>query len=145
MSSRGFTLLELLVVLAIVGLVLTVAAPRFLQAEPGTQARAAAQEMAGTFRQVRDKAIAVNRKIDFVFDLAAGRYLVDDQERPFILPGSPRINFASLSAEVFDQQKGKIQFFPDGSTSGGQVTLTVGTRTASVIVDWLTGRVRVER
>ena len=34
-----------------------------------------------------------------------------------------------------------IRFLPDGSSTGGTVTLASGSRRASVGVDWLTGRV----
>ena len=39
--------------------------------------------------------------------------------------------------------RGGIRFFPDGSSTGGRVTLSHGSRQYFVDVDWLTGRVSV--
>ena len=48
-----------------------------------------------------------------------------------------------LLAACSEQDTGAIRFFPDGSSTGGRVTLMVGERSYAVDVDWLTGRVRV--
>jgi general secretion pathway protein H len=38
---------------------------------------------------------------------------------------------------------GEIRFFPDGSSTGGEITLAGGNAHRYVQVDWLTGRVAV--
>ena len=46
-------------------------------------------------------------------------------------------------SEVEEGNRGRIRFFPDGSSTGGRVTLTSDERLYHVDVDWLTGQVRV--
>ena len=37
----------------------------------------------------------------------------------------------------------EIHFFPDGTSTGGQLTLVLGERQKHVLVDWLTGAVSI--
>ncbi|MGD9709229.1 MAG: Tfp pilus assembly protein FimT/FimU [Halothiobacillaceae bacterium] len=56
--GRGFTLVELLVVVLIAGLVLAVTPPLLTAALPGLQARASAQQLAAGLRMARVQAMA---------------------------------------------------------------------------------------
>ena len=41
-------------------------------------------------------------------------------------------------------KRGAIRFYPDGSSTGGRITVSSGERKFLVDVDWLTGRVSIE-
>jgi general secretion pathway protein H len=45
--------------------------------------------------------------------------------------------------ETSGNHLGSIRFFPDGSSTGGSISLASGRETHTVVVDWLTGRVRI--
>ena len=47
-------------------------------------------------------------------------------------------------SERIGASAGRVRFFPDGSASGARVVLNDGRSTASVLVDWLNGDVRIE-
>ena len=69
MSRRnGYTLMELLIILAIIGLILGVAFPNFFKMQRRMALRAAAAELRGVFHLVRMRAIAngVNTGVKFV-------------------------------------------------------------------------------
>ena len=68
----GFTLFEVLVVLAIIALVTVIMGPSLFRGFGGTQARAAAYEIAAALRRARSEAVAENADVAVVFDLARG-------------------------------------------------------------------------
>ena len=72
--NSGFTLFELLVVLAIVSLVAAFAVPQFWAAIPGVELRQTASSVASTLRSARSQAILKNRDQDFILDGAASTY-----------------------------------------------------------------------
>src|SRR5215813_12553916 len=68
-DAQGFTLLELLVVLVILGLMVTLAVPLFTHAMPGVEAKAAARDVAALMRAARSLAIAGDREVTIAVDL----------------------------------------------------------------------------
>jgi general secretion pathway protein H len=44
---------------------------------------------------------------------------------------------------IGDEGAGTVTFFPDGTSTGGTITLSQGTHRYYVAVDWLTGQVDV--
>ncbi|WP_246155916.1 GspH/FimT family pseudopilin [Thiohalocapsa marina] len=73
---RGFTLVELLVVLAIAGLLLAVTPPLITAALPGVELKAAARRTAGGLRLAREAAIASGRDAAWVIDIEDNRYRI---------------------------------------------------------------------
>ena len=57
----------------------------------------------------------------------------------------PKLSIALLTVngEKSGATTGDIRFNPDGSSTGGRITLADGSRRVAVGVDWLTGRVSV--
>jgi len=49
----------------------------------------------------------------------------------------------TISGEALNGREGDIRFNPDGSSTGGRISLADGRRRIGVGVDWLTGRVSV--
>ncbi len=140
-SSAGFTLIEVLVVMAILGVALAALAARGPLRSNGLDARAAASEVAQAFRLGRARAIANDRPVPVVLDLPTRRLTVD---------GTPRLSLPPSFALDVVMEDGSVParpavfvFAPDGSATGGSVGLTLGARHLAVTVDWLTGRVGV--
>lgn len=138
----GFTLFEVLIVFAIVGLVAAVMAPMVFRGFSGTQSRAAAYEIAAALRQARGRAVAENLDVAVVFDLGRNAYAVERAE-PNVLPENLRLGLYAAQAEQVSADIGAIRFFADGSATGGQITVGDGTARYNVDVDWLTGRIAV--
>jgi len=142
MTARGFTLVELLVVLAVMALVLTVAGPMVSKALPGAQLKTAARDLAAGLRYARNRAISINRSTAFVLDTETRRYRVAGEPEIRTLPAAFAVSFLTARSQLEDAHTGRIKFFPDGSSTGGEITLSDGARTFRVSVDWLLGRIR---
>ncbi len=136
--DAGFTLTELLVVLAIVGL-LVAAVPVLLQsAMPGARSLAAARALAGDLREARGQAIAGGNATVIRFDATRQSYLLEPGDRKRILPHA--VPFSLQGA----RPAARIGFYPDGSSTGGVVLVGDAAQRHRVAVDWLTGRVLVD-
>ena len=135
-DERGFSLLELIVVLAILSLVLVAVAPLVSPWRGGALIDVAARDVALTLRATRAAAIYGNKGATFTLDGAAGQYWSDAVPGRRTLPARVTATFAA-------GQTGQIQFFPDGSASGGTVVLRDAHRSTAVQVDALSGRAKV--
>lgn len=138
---RGFTLVELLVVLALMGLALTVASPLIANALPGTEMRASARDVATGLRYARSLAITTNTDVTFDVDVEARRFAVSQGRRNGSFPKDAEIVLTTARSELFGNGAGSIRFFPDGTSTGGGVEIVRENRRFLITVDWLTGRV----
>jgi general secretion pathway protein H len=141
--SAGFTLLELLIGLAIMGLMLSAVPALLSKAVPGVEARGAAREMAAGLRAARGRAIASNRETALVLDVEGGVYRVEGESKVRRVPAGIGISLLTAEELRLDATTARIAFFPDGGSSGGRVRLAQAGRQYEVRVDWLTGRVAV--
>lgn len=138
--ARGLTLVELLVVLAIIGLAL-IAVPRFVAGTPSVKLRAATDEMVATLRRLHETAIRDQTTTELLLDPATRTYRLSTAAGAHALPAVvSRTDFTSAALRP-GERIARILFYPDGSASGGTIRLRHGELSASIRVDWLTGRV----
>ena len=138
----GFTLIELLVSLAILGFALTLIAGYKPPWSRGLGLQATAGELAAGLRLARSEAILSNRPVLFDLDLIGHRYRIGTGT-PRGLPADLSLELLTISGEALNGREGDIRFNPDGSSTGGRISLADGRRRIGVGVDWLTGRVSV--
>ncbi len=143
--TKGFTLVELLVVFAILALVISVAPVALRRTLPGLELKAAARELADAFRDTRGIAVRENREAVLTIDVDERIYRVDRRSERRQIKNSITISLVTAASEAADGGTGRIRFFPDGTSTGGRVTLTQADRAYDLRVDWLTGRVRIEQ
>jgi general secretion pathway protein H len=138
----GFTLLEIVVVLAILGLALALIVGYKAPWSSTLDLKATAAEVAEQLRLARAEAIARDRPVEFTLDLAQHRYRVGDRPA-HSLPAHLAVRMLTIAGEQRGPSGGAIRFNPDGSSSGGRISLSAGSRRVAVGVDWLTGRVSI--
>jgi general secretion pathway protein H len=139
-ARPGFTLVELLVVLGIIALVIGLA-PSIFAGLPGFRLRSAADEMATTMRDLHEEAIRRQVTTELVLDPATRVYRTSSVPDGRRLP--PVVTGVAFSTQALRPQDplARIRFYADGTASGGTIRLNHEGLTASVTVEWLTGRV----
>jgi len=143
--NPGFTLLELLVALAILAAAAALTLPA-ISGGDGVRVEAASRTLAAALRETRSTAMAYSRPSAFTLDLARRTFRAGKQAAPRSLPGELSFTLDTARSELASDQVGSIRFFPDGSSTGGRITISArGAGPAFVDVDWLTGRVRILR
>jgi general secretion pathway protein H len=138
--DAGFTLIEVLVVLVILGLTAALVLARGPVRSAGMEARTAASEVAETLRLGRSVAIAGDRPAAVTIDVAS-HWLTLDGARRALLPAS--LPLAARMADGTEPRCAVFDFASDGSATGGTIALGTSARRILVTVDWLTGRVDV--
>ena len=140
-TTAGFTLIEMLVILVILGLTVALIVSRGPARSTGFDLRATAADVAQQLRLARAEAIATDRITRFTLDHADRLYETNGVAGP-VLPPELALSMTTATGSP-PKPLGAIIFTPDGSSSGGRVVLTAGATTVAVVVDWLTGRVSV--
>jgi general secretion pathway protein H len=141
-GAAGFTLFELIVTLAVLGLALVLITGYRAPWSSTLGLRGTAAELASGLRLARSQAIAGDRPVALALDLVGRRYRVGDGQ-PHALPANLSIELLTVAGENRGRSEGDIRFNPDGSSTGGRITLADGRRRVAVGVDWLSGRVTV--
>ncbi|WP_083868365.1 GspH/FimT family pseudopilin [Dyella ginsengisoli] len=140
--ARGFTLFEMLAVILLIGIAAAAVSISVSQGLAGARVSAASGELAATLRATRAQAIVKGQEQHFDLDIRAGSYTgADDRTRE--LPKGMKVSITSAKEDQVSPTVGRIRFFPDGSSTGGHITLQQGQRRWQVNVGWLTGAVSV--
>ena len=140
--QTAFTLLEMLVVIVLVGIAATAVAISVTRGLESARIRAASTNLAAALRYTRAQAIVHGTSETLVVDVSARTYQAPGRDK-VRLPSGVDVALTSAVADRVDDHRGRIRFFPDGSSTGGRVTLSHGQREWHVNVAWLTGSVAV--
>jgi len=140
--GAGFTLIELLITLVIIALIAAIAVPS-LRSSPAADLRNSAQMVAAALRQTRIDAMSSGRSLALLVDTEAHTLQQQDRDNPRQLPDDIALVLTTAEQEMLGPDRGGIRFWPDGSATGGRVTLARDQLTLRVDVEWLTGRVRI--
>jgi len=142
-AARGVTLLELLIVLAIMAIVAGFMIPMFGGPISTSELRSAARELAAGLRLAQSEAVSQRRQTFLVLDVAGKRFKVDNDPHEHKLPSKVELKLFTAQNDLVNDSVGSIRFFPDGGSNGGRITVASGDRKFDVDIDWLTGRVAI--
>ncbi|MBK1694768.1 type II secretion system protein GspH [Chromatium weissei] len=140
MRHAGFTLVELLVVLAIAALLMTAVPALFSAAFPGLELKSAARRTAATLRLARESAIRQGAETELQVNVET-RQLTLAGYRQLNLPSTLTLQLETAARDMHDEQRGVMRFFPDGSATGGRIILAYQNHGYQIGVTWLTGRI----
>jgi len=139
--QSGFTLLEIMVVLAIAGLVLGVSGPMALKLYESTQYRSAVKDVMTSLTAARYSAISSGRYVDVVTTPESRTIKAGKKEVTL----TDNVNLSVTSAQSLNQLidgAGVIRFFPDGTSTGGSILLEhKNGNGVQLRVDWLLGSI----
>jgi general secretion pathway protein H len=142
-AERGFALIEILCVLAIIGLLAAIILPAIPRATTRAKLESYAVETAALLKS--DRNAALRRQIQVTTRIDAPARLIHSgvTGRMIRIPDDVSLQ-AMLAARCADRNAGRsIDFFPSGMSCGGVITLARPGMGFEVRVNWLTGGVDI--
>ena len=140
--ARGFTLIELVLVLFVIALAAAVAGPVIGRTTEGIRMRTEVAGFSATLRHAREQAMATQRP---------HRVEINPREhRMTVIAGESDVRLTrplarQVTVEAAPPQALTVSFAPYGVSTGGDFRLSAGSILYLVSVDPLTGRVRIAR
>ena len=138
--QRGFTMIELLVVIFIMTLALGLSAAVFTRALPSSRLDASVRELTAALKQSRAQAIAKGERRVLVLNLDERRYGPEGKE-PRQWPDDVAISVDDPLVGEVVRGEYRFVFHPTGASEGGTVVLSAGKKKLLVDVDPVIGAV----
>ncbi|MFW5947891.1 MAG: pilus assembly FimT family protein [Gemmatimonadota bacterium] len=138
-TRAGYTLVEVMVVLAILGVMAAAAVPAlgvWLDRDPTP-----AEAVAGLLRDARARALHAARPVTVTLG-PAGEWVAVSENTP-LAEGRLTLNDAAISGPPGSPQI-RVRFGPSGGADGGPVVVLRGERSAVVRADRWTGEVTID-
>ncbi len=142
-NDKGFTLLELVIVMFLIGLTLSLAAVLFSNSLPSSKFSATAREITASIRHARTLAQLRGVKQTFTIDMEARKYGIDTVTSKDLPPG--------ISIKVVDPLQGDVltgkyrfDFYPTGGAQDGTIVLWNSKKTAKIEIDPIIGSAAVK-
>jgi general secretion pathway protein H len=144
-DKRGFTLLELLLVLLVLGVSSLIVLPTIDTGLRERQVRRSALGLAAVARELRSRALYEGIPQRLVLNLADNSYVVA-RDREVRLPLDVRFSQVE-GGETLEKNMRQFIFFPNGSSLGGKIGLSGGRSASlySVRVEPLSGKIDIRR
>jgi len=141
--APGFTLLEVVLVLVIGAIAYVAVLTLPARGASAADLKAAARTLAASLRHAQTMAMATRRDSALTIDVESREFTVAGDSTVRQLPQALELKLYTAQSEVTSERRGAIRFYPDGSSTGGRITVASGPRKYLVDVDWLTGRVSI--
>ncbi|MFE1570436.1 GspH/FimT family pseudopilin [Comamonas odontotermitis] len=142
-AHRGFTLIELMVVFAIMALVVAMAPVAYDRLKEGVQYRDTVRSLITQLRSARYAAVSEGVSVRFTVDLKTREYGVPGAVKE--IPESVDLRTIVADREFVPGGSASIVFLASGGSTGGSVEIVRKTGTGTRLrVDWLSGRVTQE-
>lgn len=154
-SHKGFSLIELMVVLAIMGVAALIAVPNIVSGLPAYRLKAAARDMTSQMRKARAIALKNKQNVSIRFDEAAGSFTF--QDRVFPPSGSLTSQYGSnvaygvgdtgeSDAITFPGTPPEVTFTPQGfADNNGFIYLTNARGDVRRVEVTVAGKITIER
>jgi general secretion pathway protein H len=135
-TSAGFTLVEMLVVLAIMATTLAISLPYTQKSGDQRILESTAQIIAARLRQTQAASVSSNNEGLLKIDLKNSMLL----EPKYMLPDGTSLQIETAQDQIRDD-RASILFFADGGSTGGKITLSKGKSHIELAINWLDGAV----
>lgn len=141
---RGVSLLEMLLVVALIAGASVLAMAAFGGGMAGLQLRSEAREIAAQLRFTRTHAIATGQPQRFTINPQAHAWIAP-RNRSGTVPDTLGVTFTGARELQPSEGEGAIVFFADGASTGGRVQLRREQAAWNIDVAWLTGEVKLRQ
>ena len=138
-GRAGFTLMEILLVVVIIGVASAVAIPTFARSFRGAKVRNSTRTVMMMHRHAQTKAVLGQRYMALLFDEVKGTLEMVDQ-------GQPGVKIRSFRGGKEIDGIHFVSYYPNGMCEAYSVEIGDDeNRTAKIKVDAVTGKAKVER
>ncbi len=144
LHQRGFTLLELIVVLFVVVLGFSAIGLNLSSGSDSTKIKAAARDIVSALRYARGQALMTHEDATVTLDLGNNSYTVSGRDKLYEIPKDIDITVVTAQKELTGDDRANIRFFADGSSTGGRITLEREQTVWKIDINWLTGQPELE-
>lgn len=142
--QRGFTLLELTVVLFVVVLGFSVIGLNLSSGSDSTELKAAARDIVSALRYARGQALMAHQEATVTVNLSDNSYTVSGRDKLYQIPKTIDVTVVTAQTELTGEGTASIRFFADGSSTGGRITLERENAAWKTDINWLTGQIELE-
>jgi len=144
MKHRGFSLLELLVVLVLIALMMALVGTSISRSVSNAELRSASRGLLAALRYTQTHAIVSHQEQILTIDMENLSYQPPDREL-VKFPEGIEVSMVTAQSELLSDRVGGIRFFPDGGSTGGQIIVHVQNRQYEINIAWLTGEVHMAK
>jgi prepilin-type N-terminal cleavage/methylation domain-containing protein len=134
-SAHGFSLIELVVTLALAGILTAIAVPNWNSLLPSYRLDSSVRQVQSELHSIKMRAAAENTGFQFVYSDGATTYTI--QRTAAILATK------SLPAGIIVANSGTVSFSPRGTAGGNRIRLRNSAGICKQIVVSATGRIRI--
>lgn len=140
-SHRGFTLVELLVALSLVGMIVALVPTALSRLRESVDYRSTVRAVVSELRAARQKAWVEGQEVRFSVDLDQARFGVDGRPAHAV-PEPLQLRVTAAGIEWAGQRSAAIRFMPQGGATGGSIdVLRPQGGGVRITVDWLSAAV----
>ena len=161
MKNKGFSLIELLIVLILISLSVSLVTPSLSRFSKNIELKTATKKISAILRYYRNEAVHRGKVQQILFDSNAREVRIraveqeagaPDQEATgraeapnYPLPAGIQIKEIKVPTPQYPTEVPTIEFYPNGSSNGGSIVLdNEGNKGYRIDVHFLTGIVRIE-
>jgi general secretion pathway protein H len=139
-DKRGFTLLEMILVMFLISLILGISAVVFTRSLPSQKVDATAREIMAAFRQTRSDAISSGKWQVLFFEIEGKTFGVEGgPSRP--IPDDVTLRIIDPVAGEVHTGGYRFVFAPSGVAEGGTIVLSAGKKVVTLETDPIIGAV----
>ncbi len=142
-KNRGFTLLELMVVLFIMVLGFAVVGINLSSGNDVTKLKVVARDMVSALRFARGESLISHEEMTVTFNLEQKNYTVSNRDKVYPIPKDVAVKVVTAKSQIKNGDLASIRFFPDGSSTGGRVTFSQGKSAWKIDINWLSGQIEL--
>ena len=152
--SRGFSLIEMIIVIVIISLLAMLVTPRLTKSLQHLEVRSASKKISAILRTCRSESVNRSRIYSVSFDTTSRLLSVQSTEegeekpaveRSYPFPEEVQIEKIDVGKTLLESSVPAFEFYPNGGSNGGTALVRrVEGRAYTILVDSLTGTVKVE-
>ena len=148
-NQKGFSLIELIVVITIIAIAVGIIIPVYSSMKPKLRLNGAARQMQGDLMRAKMQAVSQNNKFRIIYVDDHQYKILDDDDDSGVVNGNESIVTKDIQTNYYDVTYSSgnpddLIFYPRGTAAGlTTITLTNPSGTSTVSVS-ITGRVKID-